>query len=276
MNFDMNAVWARSVELMRDNFQLLLVIAGVFLLLPTIAMYLFIPNFQALIDPTADPEVLAAQMGEMLGPVFLGFFFGAIVQFTGYGAMVALMGDNRPTVGQAITAGLKAVPSLFVVFLLFALAYVIGALVILVPFSLIAGVAGAPALGLIGVLPVLVFVAWLMARMSMTMPAMVLGGTLNPFNAIGESFKLTGPKQWLIVVFWVVIVAVITVISLLVSGIFGLLIGLLGSGTTAMLLLGLVSGGVGVVNGIITCALAAAMYTQLSGPSAQVIEDTFD
>lgn len=276
MNFDMNAVWSRSVELMRDNFQLLLVIAGVFLLLPTIAMYLFIPNFDALIDPTSDPDQLAAQMGEMLGPVFLGFLLALVIQFGGYGAMVALMGDHRPTVGQAIGAGFKAVPSLFVVMVLFALAYVIGALVILVPLSLLAGVAGVPGLALVGIIPVLVFVAWLMARMSMTMPAMVLGGTLNPFNAIGESFKLTGPKQWLIVLFWVVIVAIITVISLLLSGIMGLVTSLLSTGATAMLLLGLISGAVGMANGIITCALAAAMYAQLTGPSTSAIEETFD
>ncbi len=276
MQFDMNTVWSRAVELIRDNFQLLLVIAAVFLMLPTVALYLFTPDFASIVDPTSDPEVLAAQLGTMIGPIFLGFFFALLVQFAGYSAMVALMGDHRPTVGQALSAGIKSVPSLLVVTVLFALAYVIGAMLILVPISLIAGVAGAPALAFVGFLPVLIYIVWLMARMSLTMPAMVLGGTLNPFGAIASSVKLTGKNQWAIMLFWFVIVAVTGVINLLISMVFGLFVALLGSGTIAMLILGLVNGVTGMAVGMLMCAIAVAMYAQLSGPSTAAIEETFD
>ena len=102
MNFDMNTCWSRAVELIQANFQLLLIVAAVFLLLPNVALYMLIPDLQAIVDPTADPEVVAAQMGSMVGPLIGGGFVSMLLQFAGYAAMVALMSDARPTVGQAL------------------------------------------------------------------------------------------------------------------------------------------------------------------------------
>ncbi|MFU7528753.1 hypothetical protein ACM64M_09530 [Qipengyuania sp. ASV99] len=276
MNFDMNTVWSRGIELVRDNFQLLIVIAAMFVLLPTLAIYLLIPDFQMLADPTADQEVVAERMGELVGPLLGVGAVAAVFQFAGYGAMVALMGGDRPTVAQALGTGFKIVPSTLAIMILFAIAYVIGAVIIILPISLLVGVAGAPALGFIGIIPVLIFVVWLMARMSLSMPVLALGGTLNPITAITTSFRLTGPKQWQILLFWGVLFVAFTVISLLFNGIVGVLAALLGTGTLALLIAGLANGLTGMVSGMIICGLAVAMFTQLSGPSVAAIEDTFE
>jgi hypothetical protein len=276
MNFDMNTVWSRGVELVRDNFSLLVVIAGVFLLLPTIATYLLIPGMQTFIDPTADPDIVAAQMLEMGGSIILYGLLAAIIQFAGYGAMIALTGKHRPTVGEAIVSGFKIVPSLFVVLIVFVIAYFVGAFLLLLPFSLLAAASGSGALALIGIIPVLIYVAWLGARLSMTMPVMVLEHNLNPFSAMGRSISLTGPKQWQILLFWVVLMVVFVVVSLLFNGVVGLIAALMGSGTTAMLILGLANGATGMASGILICALSVAMHSQLSGPNAATIEEPFD
>lgn len=276
MHFNMNAVWSRGIELVQDNFQLLLVIAAVFLLLPTVAIYLLVPDIAMLMDPTIQPDAMEAIVASMVGQLALAGLFALTFQFAGYGAMVALMGDARPTVGQALGAGMKAVPSLFVVMITFAVVYVLGAMLIMVPISLLVGVAGAPALGIIGVVPVLLFVIWLMARLSMTMPALVLGASLNPFSAMGKSFRITKPKQWPILGFWAVLFAIFMVISLLFNGVVGLVAALLGSGTAAMLILGLANGFTSLIAGMIVCGIAVAMYGQLSGPSTAAIEDTFE
>ncbi|WP_416228451.1 hypothetical protein [Qipengyuania sp. ASV99] len=272
----MNTVWSRGIELVRDNFQLLIVIAAMFVLLPTLAIYLLIPDFQMLADPTADQEVVAERMGELVGPLLGVGAVAAVFQFAGYGAMVALMGGDRPTVAQALGTGFKIVPSTLAIMILFAIAYVIGAVIIILPISLLVGVAGAPALGFIGIIPVLIFVVWLMARMSLSMPVLALGGTLNPITAITTSFRLTGPKQWQILLFWGVLFVAFTVISLLFNGIVGVLAALLGTGTLALLIAGLANGLTGMVSGMIICGLAVAMFTQLSGPSVAAIEDTFE
>ncbi len=276
MNFDMNTVWSRAIELVRDNFQLLIVIAGVFLLLPTMATYLLIPDFQNLIDPTADQAALEQQISAMIGPLVSVGVVSMVFQFAGYGAMVALMGDTRPTVGQALGTGFKIVPSVFAVMILFIIAYFIGAMIIALPITLIAGLAGIPALSFIAVIFVLIFVIWLMARMSLSMPALVLGETLNPFTAVARSFKLTGPKQWSILLFWGVLLAVYVVIALLLTGIFGLVAALIGSGTAAMVVLGIANGAMGMAIGMLICGVSVAMFTQLSGPSTAAIEETFD
>lgn len=276
MNFDMNTVWSRGIDLLRDNFSLLVVIAGIFLLLPTVALYLFIPDFQTFADPTADPEIVADKMGEILGPLLTGGLLATIVQFAGYGAMLALMGRDRPTVGQAIGTGFKIVPSTIAVFIIFMLAYIAGAVMIILPVTLIAGAVGSAALGIIGIIPVLVFVVWLMTRMSMSMPAMVLGKTLNPFTAVANSFRLTKAKQWAILLFWVVLVVAFTIISLLFNGVFGVVAALAASGTTQLLILGLANGVTSVVSGMLICALSVAMYDQLARPAEDDIEQVFD
>lgn len=275
MNFDMNSCWSRAVELVQANFQLLLIVAAVFLLLPNVALYMFLPNLQAIVDPMADPDVVAAQMTSMAGPLLGGGFFSMAFQLAGYSAMVALMGDNRPTVGQALGSGIKTVPSLFAVAIMFFLLYFLGAMAIFVPISLLAGLAGSALLGFIGFIPVVLFVAWLAARTSMSMPVLVLENTLNPITAISRSFALTKPKQWPIVGFWAVIIVIMVVASLIFTTVFGLVAAIAGTGLVSAVILGLASGLTGMVYGMVLCAVAVAMYGQLAGPSADAIEDTF-
>lgn len=275
MNFDMNTCWSRTVELIQANFQLLLIVAAVFLLLPNVTLYMLIPDMQTLVDPMADPDVVAAQMEGIIAPLIVGGLFSLAFQLAGYSAMVALMGDNRPTVGQALGTGVKTVPSLLAVALLFFVMYFLGAVAIVVPISLLAGLTGSAALGFIGLLPVVVFVAWLAARVSMAMPVMVLEGTLNPITAITRSFALTKPKQWPIIGFWAVIIIVMIIASLIFTSVFGLIAAVAGTGLVSALILGLASGLTGMVYGMVMCGIAVAMHGQLAGPSVEAIEDTF-
>lgn len=275
MNFDMNTCWSRAVELIQANFQLLLIVAAVFLLLPNVTLYMLIPDLQAIVDPTADPEVVAAQMGSMIGPLIGGGFVSMLLQFAGYAAMVALMSDARPTVGQALGKGAKTVPSLVAIALIFIVMYFLGAMVVIVPISLLAGLTGSAALSVIAIIPVLVFVAWLAARLSMSMPVLVLEDTLNPITAISKSFALTKPRQWAILGFWAIIIVVMVIASVIFSAVFGLVAALAGSGLVSALILGLTSGLTGMIYGMVMCGIAVAMHGQLAGPSVEAIEDTF-
>ena len=276
MNFNMNTCWSRAVELLQSNFQLLLIIAGVFLLLPTMAFYMLIPDMQAFTDPTIDPDILSEKMLEMAGPLIGASLVSIIFQFTGNSAMVALMGDARPTVGQAITAGVKAVPSLIGVLLAFVVLIMIGSVALTVPFALLGALLATPAVAGLVVIPVLAFMVWLLARMSMAMPVIVLGAVGNPITAITQSFALTKPKQWPIAGFWTVIYVIMTIASLLFNGAIGVVAAMAGSGTVVAAIAGLSNGLTGAINGAIACAVATAMYMQLSGPSQSAIEETFE
>jgi len=276
MSFDLNMVWSRGIKLVSGNLQLLIVIAGVFLLLPTVALYLLVPEFQTLADPGADPQILAERMNEFLGPLPGTFGLLTLIQFAGYGAMMALIGPDRPTVAQALGAGIKIVPSTLMILILFGIAYMIGAMIIMLPIALIAGAAGSSSAVLIGIVPVLVFVAWLAGRLSQSMPVMVLEGKLNPISAMLTSFRMTKAYQWQIMLFWVVLTVAFIVISLLFNGGVGLIAALFGTGTIALLIVGLANGATSMASGMIITGVATAMHEQLAGLSLSTIKDTFE
>ncbi|GMN03850.1 hypothetical protein MTsPCn3_25810 [Erythrobacter sp. MTPC3] len=272
----MSTTWARAIELVRDNFGLLAVIAGIFLLLPTVTLYLLVPDLQALMEPGADPDMVTARMAEMAGPLITYGLISMVFSFAGYGAMVALMGDDRPTVGQAIKTGLKIVPSAFGILILFILCYFIAAMIVAIPIGVIASLSGMASLAIIAAVLILAVVIYLLARMSMSLPVLVFENTLNPIKAVLGSFKMTGPKQWSILLFWGILLAAYMVIALLITSIFSLIAAIAGDSTAAMLILGLTNGALGMIVGMIVSGLAVAMYGQLAGPSDTELTSTFD
>ena len=281
MNFDMNAAWERAVALIKDNLHLLTIVSAVFLLLPSVAIYLFLPNMTELSDPGADPEVVMAQFQENLGPLITAGLLGMIIQFAGYGAMIALMSGARPTVGEAIVTGFKITPTIIAVFVLYFLLYFVAAVLVVLPMALIAGFSrgGADAGALIGalaIIPILLVSVYLAGRMSMSMPVVVLDKILNPFAAVMRSFKLTHKRQWSILIFWVVLFALYMVIALLFSGGMSAIAALAGGGTLTALILGVTNGVMGMVSGMIMCGLAVAIFQQLSGPDPDEITSVFD
>ena len=276
MKLDMNKVWTRCMVLVRENFQLLAVIAGVFILLPTMAMYFLIPGMEAFVTPGADPEVVQERMLELIGPLLTYGLIGSVIQFVGYGAMVALMGENRPTVGEALGTGAKSMLSVIGAFVIFFVLYMVAAIVIVTPIAMLAGAIGVPGLAAIAPLFVIAIALFLMARFSLTMPVIVVEHMLNPLKAVKRSWDLTGPSQWGVLGFWLILGVAYMVISLLLLGVFGVIAALAGDGTTGMLILGLSNGLISMVVSMVLCGLAVAMHAQLAGPSEKDIAATFD
>lgn len=278
MNFNMDEAWSRAIDLIKDSFQLLTIIAAVFILLPTIGAYLLMPDLAALAEPGADPEQVLQGFQENLAPILTVSLLALIVQFAGYGAIIAMIGGGRPTVGEAIATGFKVTPSTLAVFVLYFVMYFLAAIVVVVPFALIGGLLGtAGALaGVLAVFPVLFVSAYLAARLSMSLPVLVLEGTLNPFTAILRSFKLTHKRQWSILIFWSILFIVYVVIALLFSGGFSVIAALAGGGTATALILGIANGFMGMASGMIICGLAVAIFGQLRGPDEDEVTSVFE
>ncbi len=262
--------------LLRENFQLLAVIAGVFLLLPAVAIYFLIPGMDEFLVPGADPEVMQERVMEIIGPVLTYGFINSIIQFVGYGAMVALMGTSRPTVGEALGIGAKSVPSVLAALVIFLVLYMLAAIVIVVPITMLATAGGVPGLALTGPIFVVAVAIFLMARLSMSLPVIVIDRVLNPIKAVKRSWDLTGQAQWRVLIFWLILGVAYLVISLLVFGVFGAIAGLAGGGSAVTLILGLVNGLASMTVGMVLCGLAVAMHSQLSGPTDTEISATFD
>lgn len=262
--------------LVRENFSLLAVIAGIFVLLPTVAIYLLIPGLEDFIDPTTSPDMTPEQMMELVAPIFGWGIPIMLIQFIGYNAMVALMGNGRPTVGEALGTGAKAVPSIIAAFLIFMIAYMLASIVVVIPFTMLAAVTGVGALGVIAPFMVMAVAIFLMTRLSLTMPAVVIEEMLNPIRALKRSWDLTAPHQWRVMGFWAILVVAYLVISLLITGVIGVVAAIAGGGMASKLILGVTNGVLAMVVGMVQCALAVAIHSQLAGPSEAEVTSTFE
>lgn len=287
MNFDMNTTWSQALGLVRSNFQLLAIVAGVFLLLPAVLIYVAVPDIMSLTalasNPealTSDPEALTAMMQGMIGPLVLYGIIGFLAQIIGYVGMQSLMGNDRPTVGQAILLGLKAIPTLFGALILFMLGYLVFTLifgVIIAALIFVAGDVFGAILAFVMVLGLFLVILYVMTRLSLVVPILVSEREMNPITLFKRSWELTAPRAKAIFGFFVLLFLAYMVVSMVVGGVLGLIIAMAGSGLGgSSLLLGLANGIIGAIVAMVMCGILMSMYQQLSGTDAGPISDTFD
>lgn len=292
MKFDMSAAWNDAMALIHGNREVLAIVAGVFFLLPGLAMAVLFAEEQAramellttMLQGSAlqdDPGMaLDAAPGWFVAVSLLVFF----VQLIGYLALLALMdGRRRPTVGEAIGKAFKGVLPLIGAVLLFTVGYFVVALVFSLVAGLIVGIAAATgSTALAGVLSAIVALAvvcamfYVLVRLSLTLAEIVLGEKMNPIAAFAGSWRLTEGNSLRLFLFYLLLTIVYVVIYMLIFGVVFSVISMIFSGTLGGLILGLVSGILGAVFGVIWTAVMAAVYRQLSGPSAATVSETFE
>ena len=274
MAFNMNRTWSQSIALMRGNFQLLAVIAGVFILLPSVAISLAMPAPFAFLSMGEDPERMAEAMSAMLGPLLAFGLLAFVLQMIGYGAMIALTGDQRPTVGEAIKRGAISLPPIVGAVLLFILVYVLLAIVLSLVTALLTGLLGATGgegvagfVGFVIFLLLFALVLYVMVRLSLTLPVIVLEGVKNPITALRRSWGLTKPHAGALFAFFALLTIAYIVISLLLFGMLGVVAAGLGDGTGSALFLGLVNGLIGALVAMVLSGILVSMHQQLAGRS---------
>ncbi len=282
MGFDMNRTWSQAIALVQANFQLLAIIAGVFLLLPNVLFYVVLPDFTAMLGMSQDPEVMSAMLGDMAGRLIAFGLVAMLCQLIGYMAMVALMGDSRPTVGEALRNAFSNLPTMIGVTILLILVYIAVGLVLSLATGLLAAALGA----LLGeaaalllsflVLFVLLFaMLYVAARFTLTVPSVVLGGMRNPVAVLGNSYKLTSPFAKRIFLFYLLLIVCYLVLSIIIGAVMGLLAAMLGSGPGSALFIGLVNGVMAAAVAMIFSGILVSMYEQIAGHGEE-IRETFE
>lgn len=280
MNFDMNRTWSQAVALVKANFQLLAIIAGVFLLLPALAFYLFNPELMQVLAAAENPDQVDAIVAAILPRLFA---WGAVVfigQMIGQAALVALVGQHRPTVGEAIKLGAKALPSVVGALILFFIGLFIVAMVLSLIIALIGALVGtsdpnALTGGLLGgLIQLVVFVIelYLMVRCMMTLPIIVLEHERNPIKALLRSWRMTANCAWKILGFVVLLGIAYFVIVLLLTLVLGA-VGLLVGGDPASTEIGagsalgfaVVASVMGSLVAILASGILVSMHRQLAG-----------
>lgn len=106
MKFDSNRAWTQASQAVSANREVVLALAGVFFLLPQLAFAIFFP--QPEIANGADgPQVVTAVKAyySSILPVMIPL---ALLQALGTLSLLCLLdSERRPTVGEAIRAGVK-------------------------------------------------------------------------------------------------------------------------------------------------------------------------
>ncbi len=191
---DSSAAWASATRMVAVNRELLLAIAGFFVLLPGLAAAVFVPS------PAMTPAMTEAQMLGVMQDYYASSWpilvLLSLPPMAGMLTMLAVMLDDaRPTVGAAIRCSLIALPSYFAAQVMIGLA--------ILPLSL------AVATLLVLVLPPTLAVSFALGlQLYPVMRTMLVGPVVagqaerNPVAAIRASIRLTHGNAGRMLVFF--------------------------------------------------------------------------
>jgi hypothetical protein len=270
MKFDMSEAWRQATAMISANREVLLVVAGLFFFLPSVAMGFAIGDVQK--TAFADPENAGQAMLAIYTDWWWLFLLIMLASVIGYLALLTLLrGQQRPTVGEALKSGLAGLPSALATYLIFALA----AGFVLVALSVLAGVSGSPAIGIVAVLLWLIVMVYAMVKVSLAGPVIALDKLRNPFGVLGRSWRLTKGNSFRLFAFYLLLGIAYIVLSIVAGIIVGVLTLAVGQ-SAALIVNALLTGLLSAAATTIFVAVLAAVHRQLSGGSPERLAETFE
>ncbi|MGN6500222.1 MAG: glycerophosphoryl diester phosphodiesterase membrane domain-containing protein [Tsuneonella sp.] len=273
MKFDMTRAWNDAVALIGANRAVVSIVAGVFFFLPYALFMMLTAEQMTALQATAERAEGDVAMNAMMafyGSVWWEIVLIMIFQGIGMLGLLALLTDrSRPTVGEALMTGLRFTPSYIAAQII--MSFALG-LLLLVPVTIGAGVSVAAGV-LVGVVAVLAMI-YVFTKFSLAAPVFVQERTLNPFAAIGRSWRLTKGNSLRLWLFYFLLLVAIAVVGMVASIVIGLFLALLGP-ETALAGQALVSGALNAVWVTLFMAALAAAYRQLAGDTAAAVGETF-
>ena len=266
IKFDMGAAWDDSMVLLRSHLPLTATIAAVFIFLPNLALSWFGP---VPIEPAAGAsmdQVMAAfrqTMRETLPYQLLVSVIGAI---GGVGVLRLWLSRTGTSVGDALGFALKMVPTMIAVQIILFVLLALAVLLLLIPGIAVGG-GGGMALVAAGVILFIGLAAYFWGRFSVISPIIADRTVYNPLTAIQDSLAITKGNGWRIFLFMFLVILVFLIAALIIGGVVG---AVAGSGEGAgRILTGLVEAAAAGIGGLVSLAIVAATYRQLSMAGAQ-------
>lgn len=271
MTFDSNRAWKEAVAAVAANREVLLALAGVFFVLPSIAFSLFFPQPEPASGST--PEQTLALMRDYYGSVWLVILLILTVSMVGSLAMLTLFTDRgRPTVGEAIRRGFIGTPSYLAAQFLVGLGFVVFA----APVLGIVGATGVTALVVVTTIALIAIVIYIALKMLLVAPVIAVEGVLNPITALSRSWLLTKGNTVRLALFYLLVIVVFVLVVSIAMGIVGVVLALLVGGETARIIAAVVSALLGGIFSVYFVAILASAHRQLAGPSAAAVSATFE
>jgi membrane-anchored glycerophosphoryl diester phosphodiesterase (GDPDase) len=270
MKFDMSEAWREAMAMITANREVLLVVAGIFFLLPSLALALSIGGLQE--SMLADPETAEARMYELYTGWWWLLIAVLLAEIVGYLALLALLRDSsRPTVGEALKAGIVGLlPAIG--------AYVLLVLGLSLTIGLLVGGAIASGSGPVAAIAwILAFVGfvYICVKVSLAGPVIAIDKVFNPITVLTRSWRLTKGNSFRLFLFYVLLFIVYIVVAMVLGALVGALTLALGP-SAALTANGIISGLLSAVITVVFVAVIAAVHRQLSGPSAAAAGQTFE
>jgi hypothetical protein len=270
MTFDSNRAWKEASAAVIANRDVLLALAGVFFLLPSLAFALLMPAPEA--QPGATPQQAVAAMTAYYAAAAPFLIPMTIVQAAGTLGLLALFTDKRrPTVGEAIRLGFVGLLPYIGVQLLLGVALGLG-------FAVLGGIAaasGVQALVVIVIVGVVLGGGYVVVKTSLAAPIIVVEGVRNPVVALRRSWLLTKGNSVRLALFYLLLAVVSAIIVTIIMAVVGVLATLFAGGEPARVIAAILSSTLGSVMTLYFVAVIAAAHRQLAGPSADRVSETF-
>lgn len=270
MQLNSGQAWNDATRMIGANREVVLVLAGVFFLVPLMVMFLLVfgSGFDlgaAGADP--DPEVVSAQVNALLLKYWWVIAIVALGQLAGAIALLALLGDPRkPTVGEVMGMIPKLILTMIAAQILSTFAsQALPALAEFMPASI---------QGIISLIALVISI-YIAVKFSLTSAVIAVDKERNPIAALKQSWALTKGNSLRIFVFFFLLTVTAIVIGLVVALAFGLVFAALGERFYLI-------GNAVVVSGLIAAfyalayAVTAAIHRQLAGPSSGEVAETFN
>jgi hypothetical protein len=269
--FDSNRAWTDAANMVSANRDLLLALAGVFLVVPSFAVAMLLPPPEP--QDGAELEAILASMGAYYQSNAVVLVAMALFAMIGTLSILALFTDSgRPTVGEAIRQGFRYTPTAIAAQLILGMA--IGTMVLL-PIML-GGATKSPVFTALGLLAAFALGIWAWTRLSLIAPAVMVDRLANPLRALERSWRLTEGNVMRLLAFYVLVAIGFLVVLLVAEGVTRLLLILVASAKTTDIVATLVGTLLQAIMSVYFVAISAACHRQLAGPSVQSTVDKFE
>lgn len=266
--FDSLAAWNSAAALVKTNRDVLLAVAGVFFLLPSLAFALFVPQPEA--APGLSQEAALKLMQDYYAGAWPWLLLVSLMQMAGTVTLLIVMTDRgRPTVGQALARGLAATPVYFLAQMLFGL----GLGLVMGLFLAVAAATGLAALIALATAAIVVLAIHAFLRLLLVAPVLAVENERNPLVLLRRSWALTRGQSLRLAGFFGLALLLFLVVTglamMLITGVLALTVG----GEIERVLGAAFSSGFTAVAMVYFTGMLAAVHRQLAGPADAATSD---
>lgn len=224
--------------MLRANMDALSAIAGMFILLPAVAIDWILPDRPRLPRDATLIDMMNANSDYIAAHWPLMLLNALLVSFGSLAFLALIAHRSRPTVAQSLRIGLVALPTYLLANMAQSVLLILGAMLLILP-------------GL-----------YLVGRLICIAPVAVAEGVGNPLLLLSRSFQLTRGNGWRIVLLLVLVFLVAIVLSSALASVVGVIAALLLPPDIGRFVMILVRGCVEAGLAVVMLSVSAAVYAQ--------------